>query len=131
MTALAIYDLLQLLEDLICPAWGFLCIVWTHRLHHIAPLQLPVLRPAHREPARPSAIAETVAHGPMLISTVLERGPRDLRFAIFVACEHILEFLLVAFHFVLDFASGAVRRPEVGVAAVGEEGCGGDGEGGC
>lgn len=94
-------------------------------MHHVTPLELLVLCPAHRHPARPPARAEALAHGRMLYGAVFERGPPDLRFALSVAVEDVGKFFLLAFRFALDFALGAVVRPEVGVAAVGVEGCGG------
>lgn len=58
----------------------------------------------------------------MLYRAVLERDACDVGFSRFVGVQHVEDAVLVAFAAVFDFAEGFVGRPEVGVAAIFEEG---------
>lgn len=101
-----------------------------YRLHDVTSLKRPVFPPAHHQFVPPPSRVVAIVHGQLLLDAVLHRRPPYLRFSLFVAFEYVEEFLLVGFRFGFDGREGLVGRPEVGVAAVGVEGFGGDDGGG-
>ena len=95
-------------------------------MRFVASEEYLVLGPAHCHFGDPSALFDAVVQRQLLHDAILDRRPADGRFAIFVAFEDVLEFLLVGFVFGFDFGEGTVGGPEVGEAAVGIEGLGRD-----
>lgn len=93
-----------------------------YRLRGVTSLEHLILRPTHRHLVRPSPLVEAIIHRQLLEHAILDRRPPYCRFPVFVAFEYVLQFLLVGFRLRFDDGEGPVGAPEVGKAAIREEG---------
>lgn len=93
----------------------------------VAALEFLDLVRAHCQPGFDPPGFHARGPGELLVGAVFEGGAADGGFAVFVRVEDVHEFFVVGFGCCFDGGLGGVGFPEVGVAAVGEEGLGGDG----
>lgn len=99
-------------------------------LHGITPIKRHVLRSTHGERIPPRARHVAIVRGLLLQCAILQRRLPDPRFPRFVMVQHVHELFLVGFLLAFDIRARPVVFPEVGVAAILEEGFGGYGGGG-